>query len=411
LSLPGPKSPGAFWFDDGRARVERHFSIDVQRRSTMRMMGWQLFLVLGVLSSRTLSFQPPIASRAHGATRLYLAETNAGPPTPVLNGKRVLPFKVMSAGLKGQKAVAAVYAVMNDDFKKAADSEGWQSVVYVGVSQDLQSTLQRHAETHGASKVAHIRALTFSFPQPNAMQAVAQQWRELGNEAGANLQNWQADAIDYLYDDDDDDDDDDDEDDWDVTGQGMATTVVSDSTTVISPFESTQEEPQVLSTPSTTTALAFTSENVDKVLDEVRPYLISDGGNVAVVKVDEENKNVYLKLEGACGSCASSTITMSMGIERVLKENFADLNQVLQVEDIDPNKPTELTYQVVQDEVNRLMPAVLAMGGACEIVSVDAALGSVELKFRGANRVQQGLELALRDVQFVNHVKFVMGND
>ncbi|OEU15395.1 nitrogen-fixing NifU-like protein, partial [Fragilariopsis cylindrus CCMP1102] len=73
-------------------------------------------------------------------------------------------------------------------------------------------------------------------------------------------------------------------------------------------------------------------ENVDSVLDEIRPYLISDGGNVSVERVDEETKNVYLVLEGACGSCPSSTVTMQMGIERVLKENFVDLGEVLQVE-------------------------------------------------------------------------------
>ncbi|KAL3929107.1 MAG: hypothetical protein SGPRY_002099, partial [Prymnesium sp.] len=60
------------------------------------------------------------------------------------------------------------------------------------------------------------------------------------------------------------------------------------------------------------------ADNVDKVLDEVRPYLIADGGNVAVAGVDLETRDVQLILEGACGSCPSSTVTMKMGIERVL---------------------------------------------------------------------------------------------
>lgn len=55
---------------------------------------------------------------------------------------------------------------------------------------------------------------------------------------------------------------------------------------------------------------------VDRALDEVRPYLIADGGNVEVV--DVEDGIVKLRLQGACGTCASSTATMKMGIERSL---------------------------------------------------------------------------------------------
>ena len=153
--------------------------------------------------------------------------------------------------------------------------------------------------------------------------------------------------------------------------------------------------------------LEFTAENVDKVLNEVRPYLIRDGGNVAVDSVDEEKKNVYLILEGACGSCSSSTVTMSMGIEQVLKENFPDLNEVIEVED--PNaepEPTELTWKAVEEEVNRIKPAIIAMGGAVELLKVEPT-GEVELEFRGGEKLKQGLELAVKDVSFVTQVKFV----
>lgn len=56
--------------------------------------------------------------------------------------------------------------------------------------------------------------------------------------------------------------------------------------------------------------LEFTFANVDKVLDEVRPYLQADGGNVAVVEVDKVTRGVKLLLEGACGSCPSSTVSV-----------------------------------------------------------------------------------------------------
>ncbi len=61
--------------------------------------------------------------------------------------------------------------------------------------------------------------------------------------------------------------------------------------------------------------LEFTPENVDSVLEEVRPYLISDGGNIKVLRIDPSTKDVFVELQGACGSCPSSTTTMKMGVE------------------------------------------------------------------------------------------------
>lgn len=329
------------------------------------------------------------------------ADRTVDSPAPVLNGKRVLPFKVLTAGLAGHQ-VAAVYAVLDSTYRRNTD--GWEAVVHVGCSQDLASSLQAHVDKHGANSVAHLRALSFSFPQPNAMQDVAQQWRQLAVEAGANLHpEWGDDVLDYLYDEDDDDDDDED---WsmEMTSQAMASVPPPPAAAdIVSPFEDGAPEKAAGTSDG---PLTFTREAVDQVLDEVRPYLIADGGNVAVQRVDEATGNVYLKLEGACGSCASSTVTMQMGIERVLKENFGDqLGQVLQVEDDPESKPTELSWEAVESEVNRLKPAITAMGGVCQIVGVDP-IGVVELKFRGSNKVQQGLELALRDVPLVKHVKF-----
>lgn len=78
--------------------------------------------------------------------------------------------------------------------------------------------------------------------------------------------------------------------------------------------------------------MAFNMANVDKVLDSVRPYLIADGGNCRVVEVDALTGTVSLELEGACSSCPSSTVTLKMGIERALREQFGDrLGEVRQV--------------------------------------------------------------------------------
>lgn len=57
-----------------------------------------------------------------------------------------------------------------------------------------------------------------------------------------------------------------------------------------------------------------------QVLDEVRPYLMADGGNVEFVELD--GLVVKLRLQGACGSCPSSTSTMTMGIKRRLMEKI-----------------------------------------------------------------------------------------
>jgi Fe-S cluster biogenesis protein NfuA len=76
-------------------------------------------------------------------------------------------------------------------------------------------------------------------------------------------------------------------------------------------------------------ALALNSPNVETILDEMRPYLISDGGNVELVEID--GPIVKLRLQGACGSCPSSTMTLRMGIERRLRDAIPEIEEVEQV--------------------------------------------------------------------------------
>lgn len=75
--------------------------------------------------------------------------------------------------------------------------------------------------------------------------------------------------------------------------------------------------------------MELTSENVESVLDDLRPYLMSDGGNVELVDID--GPVVKLRLQGACGSCPSSTMTLRMGIERRLREFIPEIAEVEQV--------------------------------------------------------------------------------
>ena len=75
--------------------------------------------------------------------------------------------------------------------------------------------------------------------------------------------------------------------------------------------------------------MELTTDNVESVLDELRPYLMADGGNVELVDLD--GPIVKLRLQGACGSCPSSTMTLRMGIERRLREMIPEIAEVEQV--------------------------------------------------------------------------------
>ncbi len=69
--------------------------------------------------------------------------------------------------------------------------------------------------------------------------------------------------------------------------------------------------------------------NVEQVLDDLRPFLLADGGNVELVEID--GPVVKLRLQGACGSCPSSAMTLRMGIERRLREFIPEIAEVEQV--------------------------------------------------------------------------------
>ena len=73
---------------------------------------------------------------------------------------------------------------------------------------------------------------------------------------------------------------------------------------ISSPFDEKETEAQEVTGP-----LDLTEENVELVLDRMRPYLIADGGNVALRDID--GGVVILELQGACGSCPSSSVSQS----------------------------------------------------------------------------------------------------
>ena len=74
----------------------------------------------------------------------------------------------------------------------------------------------------------------------------------------------------------------------------------------------------------------LTREEIDSALDErIRPAIMMDGGNIEVVDVKENR--VYVKLMGACGTCPSSQITLHAGVERLLREKFPEMKELISV--------------------------------------------------------------------------------
>ena len=76
---------------------------------------------------------------------------------------------------------------------------------------------------------------------------------------------------------------------------------------------------------------ALTMEALQEIMDEmVRPALQGDGGDITLIKV--ENNDVYVKLVGSCSTCPSSIMTMKLGVEALLKEEFPSMGQLIQVD-------------------------------------------------------------------------------
>jgi len=71
-------------------------------------------------------------------------------------------------------------------------------------------------------------------------------------------------------------------------------------------------------------------ERVEKILEQIRPSLQFDGGDVELVEVTEDGV-VKVKLTGACGSCPFATMTLKAGIERILKQEIPEIKEVQEV--------------------------------------------------------------------------------
>jgi Fe-S cluster biogenesis protein NfuA len=70
-------------------------------------------------------------------------------------------------------------------------------------------------------------------------------------------------------------------------------------------------------------------DQVEAVLERLRPMLMADGGNIELV--DVKDNEVFVHLVGACGMCPSSTMTLKMGVERAVREAIPSIKCVTQI--------------------------------------------------------------------------------
>ncbi|GLU10447.1 hypothetical protein SLE2022_272480 [Rubroshorea leprosula] len=142
--------------------------------------------------------------------------------------------------------------------------------------------------------------------------------------------------------------------------------------------------------------LPLTEENVEKVLDEVRPSLMGDGGNVALHEID--GLVVVLKLQGACGSCPSSTMTLKTGIETRLRDKIPEIMAVEQI--LDTETGLELNEENVEKVLAEIRPYLVGTGGGeLELMEIKEYVVKVRLSgpAAGVMTVRVALTQKLRE--------------
>ncbi len=78
--------------------------------------------------------------------------------------------------------------------------------------------------------------------------------------------------------------------------------------------------------------MSMTSEeirsNVEKALDEIRPFLQSDGGDISLISIDNDS-SVKVKLEGNCIGCSVNQMTLKSGVEMTIKKYAPQIEEVV----------------------------------------------------------------------------------
>jgi Fe-S cluster biogenesis protein NfuA len=72
--------------------------------------------------------------------------------------------------------------------------------------------------------------------------------------------------------------------------------------------------------------------NVETALQEIRPYLEADGGNISLVEINEDT--VSVQLEGACLGCSVNQMTLKNGVEATIKRHAPQIKRVIEINGI-----------------------------------------------------------------------------
>ncbi|MCL4136050.1 UNVERIFIED_CONTAM: hypothetical protein GTU68_037483 [Idotea baltica] len=72
--------------------------------------------------------------------------------------------------------------------------------------------------------------------------------------------------------------------------------------------------------------------NVEKALDEIRPFLQSDGGDISLLSIEDNNTLVKVQLQGACVGCSVNQMTLKSGVEMTIKKYAPQIEQVVNIE-------------------------------------------------------------------------------
>jgi|TARA_S200000501_G_scaffold265084_1_gene248751 Fe-S cluster biogenesis protein NfuA len=71
-------------------------------------------------------------------------------------------------------------------------------------------------------------------------------------------------------------------------------------------------------------------KNIEVALDEIRPFLKNDGGDISLVSLDKNT--VKVKFEGACSTCTVNQMTLKSGVEMIIKKHVPEIEHVISVE-------------------------------------------------------------------------------
>jgi Fe-S cluster biogenesis protein NfuA len=72
--------------------------------------------------------------------------------------------------------------------------------------------------------------------------------------------------------------------------------------------------------------------NVEKALDEIRPFLQSDGGDISLLSIEENDTLVKVQLQGACVGCSVNQMTLKSGVEMTIKKYAPQIEKVINIQ-------------------------------------------------------------------------------